>query len=202
MACTPPYKCGTGGWCGCNCGCCVLCPCYTQVVYTIKIKSFPDAPTEFCYTGVDYTRDITVSYTGCCLYSPQLYDIGNAFFTTMGAGTLTIDPAAIDDFSCSKGGKCTYTTCLTLPDSYDPAFYQFNTEEPFSIELEDCTEIIWTIGCASFCEPCCYVENNVTTVATLLPDCEVASMRVDNRFKKQLMKNSILSRIKKVHYKP
>lgn len=47
MVCNPPFERGTGGWCGCNCGCCPPCPCYIQIVYRFLCGSsnieYPEA---------------------------------------------------------------------------------------------------------------------------------------------------------------
>jgi len=197
--CNPPYKCGTGGWCGCSCGCCLLCPCYTEVIYHVEISNIPGAPTQFCNIIDPFTTDITITFDGCFLYSAQLYDIGFGYFTTFGSGTVTIDPVAIDDFSCSKSGACTVTTCLYLPEES----YFFTEPESFSFSVEDCTEFSFNIGCSSFCEPCCYISGVDTTDSTLIGQCQGATpMLSRKKIMKQRIKNTILSRIKKVHYKP
>ena len=50
MACTPPFCLGTGGWCGCNCGCCPPCPAYKYIEYKWVCGSGPLEIVDPCAT--------------------------------------------------------------------------------------------------------------------------------------------------------
>lgn len=59
MACEPPFCLGTGGWCGCNCGCCPPCNVITEITYK-----------EFCGNaalGEEYTPPCYVEYVPYCI---------------------------------------------------------------------------------------------------------------------------------------
>lgn len=49
MTCNGPFKRGTGEFCGCKCGCCPPCPCYTKLTYTYACGSSNELyPDEGC----------------------------------------------------------------------------------------------------------------------------------------------------------
>jgi hypothetical protein len=190
------YLCTSGGWVKTLSGC--TSPCRSNdpaLYYTCDSESIGAVVEMDCTcpaTVTDY-YDIKVSFDGCGLYpnaiEPNCGKVGS--FKVVGKGTITSDgPITI---TCSEGGE----SQLNL---------LFNGET--SLEVEDCDEVEITIDWSGDpCCPCCGSGVMKTTEAeycgsTITDYCDTCITSLIAKRKRIHLKNSVLSRIKKVHYKP
>ena len=187
MACNPPYCNATGGWCGCNCGCCPPCPCYTSFTWTTTI---PQLVNPGCSGGPSIVLVNTLSIDdseegGCCL-QPIQTDIGNAQFYVVGSANVTLTNSIVS-YSC---GSYPVTWRAGLNSTY-----AVGNVTKF---LNDCT--IATVNGGPTGAPFCCPYTNVMTVKTWVtaPICPDAPPPAFTR--KQMMQRAIISRMRKVKY--
>ena len=190
------YECTSGGWVKTYSGC--TSPCRSNdpaTYYTCNSESIGSRVEMDCtcpYTNVDF-YDLTASFDGCGLYPQYENTCGKTTaFTVVGSGTITSSgPVTI---YCNEGGESTIQLL-------------FNGET--SLEVVDCDTVTITIDWSGDpCCPCClggyYMKSTEAEYCggTITDFCDTCVASIIAKRKKIRLKNSIMSRIKKVHYKP
>lgn len=214
--CNPPYcGFGTGGFCNCNCECCVPCPCYANLSASFYYNY---ANANNCGgSGEAFRFTSSVTTTGCCLYGIAnvgvngcwtVGDFVGSIFYIIGDGTLTFSPGGDND-----GGTCyanqspptnsniywlVYVT--RAADSTIDTFTGSTDGSDLDITVYNCDVVACYLATEGWggC-PCVgpFVDNCTQTLLT--PQC---GQSFKNQMMRKIKKNAIISRIKKVHYKP
>ena len=188
--CNPPYFNGTGGFCNCNCKCIPPYPCYLDYSWTYTVtRGMP------CEDGTQaFTSDLSID-GGCCLQlissSTSGFPLKSWQFTAIGAGTISITNAynEVSTF-CSNAALTGMKFGINSYYLYGPGTltYEANNAEAITITL-----VLDVNSC------CGYILNsfdgNIYTGACAEPAPFLRSRKIN-------LKNQILSRIKKVRYKP
>lgn len=186
MTCKAPYCNGTGGWCGCNCGCCPPCPCYKSFTWTTTI---PQIITPFCTGGPSITIVNTLSIDdgeggGCCL-QPIQTNIGNASFYVIGSANVTLTNS-IYSYSCGS-----------FPVLWRAGLNSVYNTPDVTLFLNNCT-IARVNGGPTGAPLCCPYVNTMTVkswvTASVCPDSPPPAFT-----KKDLLRRAIVSRMKKIN---
>lgn len=227
--CTPPYKCGTGGWCGCDCKCIRPCGtptcCVTSVTFNVRIQNMILSPPFGPCPEFNYVVPFELTTDGCCFnlfesYSgctsgPSCRDGYTLMeMRTVGAGTLTVTPGKYVADNCHLGQDCDYNipesntlyveigfTSSGRPPCHLVAGDADGT--PLTCEVDDCEGItVYFYPTASWPGTCCC---SATVDEYQIGDdigngCETPFYTKQQKINQ--LKRSIRSRIKKVHYKP
>jgi hypothetical protein len=94
MACTPPFCLGTGGWCGCNCGCCPPCPVYTEITTKWWCGSSPIEVGDPCNNGLPGVIIICDAPLPPPLRNPtniEIPDLPDSSVESLQAGNLKVE---------------------------------------------------------------------------------------------------------------
>jgi hypothetical protein len=221
--CTPPYACGTGGFCNCNCKCIRPCGNYSCCVENITYKYtiyFNYAEKPCCPTArVDVDIEFLLETDGCC-FTPYESPLGTMMeLRVVGNGVLKITPGSHyqdsgcfcvpTDLSCDVPGTkpIVYATILNITTGYSCTLSEAAALAGENLEcgVNDCDSIqIFFQPTASWQGTCCcaggpsgYILGN-----DIGNTCSSGMPMRRNRTTMLGLKYQILSRIKKVRYKP
>lgn len=228
-SCNPPFCLGTGGWCGCNCGCCPPCPVYKRIKYSLYCGGL-EAPAPPCQA--DFIDPCSGNPVNCvdtidCSTPSFRNTSGNEVEAQAGYTCeqdsssdnieliLDFDGCGVAGANCGKGldfvvvGEGTVTTNgrigVNCTNYSSTAYLTLNGVEN-SLAVEDCD--VLTVALNWFGDICCgcclvniYTEESDYCGGEILGYCDPC-LSYRARAAKRNLKRSVLSRMKKVHYKP
>jgi hypothetical protein len=206
--CEPPYPCGTGGFCDCTCGCCPPCPCYDNI--DIKYHVYKGVTGGACCPVIeDYQVPFSVTFDGCCLH-PISETSPSYKFLAVGGGTVTLTPAGIWDVT---GCFCPLSTpnagnnvkgVINLYNGatiVDSVMAGGSSDPSISIVADNCqiVEVTFFPTASWPGTDCCGGAPDYVLYNSNISLCGVSSFRKTSR---NMIAKKVLSRIKKVRYKP
>ena len=215
-SCNPPFCLGTGGWCGCNCGCCPPCPVYQNIRYSLFCGGL-DAPAPPCEASwIDPCSGLALD----CIDSidcskPPGYTCEQDSSSDNIELTLDFDGCGVAGANCGKGfdfvivGQGTVTTngrvAVDCTNYSSEAYLTLNGVED-SLEVEDCDVLTVRLNwLGDICCGCCldniYTKESDYCGGEILGYCDPC-LSYRARAAKRNLKRSVLSRMKKVHYRP
>lgn len=193
--CNPPFTCGgSGGFCGCNCNCIIPSPCYEKLINTFHILNAP--LFDPCPGIVSYDAVIEITFTGCCFWK---YSEAVQTYRVVGDGTVTISPGCYVDYQCREGNPMGLDVQLVHNGLITLISFLTTGCDTYEFEVENCDTVgIYPLIAES---NCCYYSTQEFVENLLDYPCNTETSFLKKK-NSNFLRNQILSRIKKVHYKP
>jgi len=223
--CNPPYACGTGGWCECNCKCIRPCGnyscCVESITYNYKLYLNYGAKACCPTTGI-IDLYCLLETDGCCFVPTENPPGSMQELRVTGTGTLKITPGAhqqtsgcfcepidpICDSPSSQGNTLLYAFIFNITQNKTCYLSEADALAGKNLEcaVNDCDSIqIAFQPSAAWPGTCCCAGglSGYSLGNDIGNNCNNNGLSMRRRRETSFgLKHQILSRIKKVHYKP